>query len=531
MSVESIDDPLKAAPVWRLPRALVVLTVATALLSLWPFWSGLTQMWNWWIDSPEYSHGILIPPVAAFLVWQQKDRLERMPFTGSWAGLAVLLCGGAILVMGQLGTVYTLVQYAFVITLYGLILSFLGWRAFRMIAVPLAFLLFMVPFPQFVLANLSTKLQLLSSQIGVAVIRVFGVSVFSEGNVIDLGGYKLQVADACSGLRYLFPLMTLGFLMAYFYKGAMWKRIVVFLSSLPITVLMNSFRIGVIGVTVEHWGIGMAEGFLHEFQGWMVFMISAVLLLGEMAALNAVGHEAGNWRQVFGIEFPAASPVGARVRERRPPPSFLASTLVLLGFVALSALLPRPVEIYPQRLSFAEFPLELGEWRGHRESLDGIYSDALQLDDYLLANYADDAGDAVNVYVAWYNSQRKGEAVHSPRSCLPGGGWQMRDFGQRELAGANFAGAPLRVNRAVVELGNQRELVYYWFQQRGRVITNEFAVKWYLFWDALTRHRTDGALVRLIIASPPTAREADADRRLTDMAARVEATLTPYVPN
>jgi EpsI family protein len=103
-------------------------------------------------------------------------------------------------------------------------------------------------------------------------------------------------------------------------------------------------------------------------------------------------------------------------------------------------------------------------------------------------------GNVVNLYIAYYNSQRKGEAVHSPRSCLPGGGWQMRDFGQRsELPGVPVDGQPLRVNRTLIELGNQRELVYYWFQQRGRVIDNEFAVKWYLFWDALTRHRTDGA--------------------------------------
>ena len=127
----------------------------------------------------------------------------------------------------------------------------------------------MIPLPEFVLANLSTRLQLLSSQLGVAFIRLFDISVFVEGNVIDLGGYKLQVAEACSGLRYLFPLMTLGFLMACFYKGARWKRVVLFLSSIPITVLMNSIRIGIIGVTVERWGIRMAEGFLHDFRaGW-----------------------------------------------------------------------------------------------------------------------------------------------------------------------------------------------------------------------------------------------------------------------
>src|SRR5579859_5875780 len=297
MSAPSLDHPSPAIPVWRSPWGLIAAALVVGGLSVWPFWDGLAQMWLWWSNSPEDSYGILVLPMAAFLIWQQKDRLERMPFTGNWGGVGLILAGGAALVVGQLGTVFTVVQYAYVITLCGLALSFLGWTAFRLIAVPLLMLLFAIPLPQFFLASLSLKLQLISSQIGVALMRLFDIAVFLEGNVIDLGGYKLQVAQACSGLRYLFPLMILGFLIAYFYKGAFWKRAVLFLSSIPITVLMNSFRIGIIGITVEHGGIRMAEGFLHEFQGWMIFMISTVLMIAEIALLNRVGHESGTWRQ------------------------------------------------------------------------------------------------------------------------------------------------------------------------------------------------------------------------------------------
>jgi exosortase D (VPLPA-CTERM-specific) len=531
MSSQPIDLGAAAAPVWRWSLSPVLVALLVGVLSVWPFWDGLTMMWGWWIDSPEYSHGLLIPPVAAFLIWQQKDRLERMPFDGSWRGVAVTLFGGAMLVVGQLGTVYTIVQYAYVVTLYGLVLSFLGWRAFRLIAVPMLILMFMIPLPQFVMANLSTKLQLLSSQIGVAVMRVFDVTVFVEGNVIDLGGYKLQVAEACSGLRYLFPLMTLGFLMACFYKGALWKRIVLFLSSIPITVLMNSIRIGVIGVTVERWGIAMAEGFLHEFQGWMIFMISMAMMLGEIMLLNRLGREQGTWRQLFGVEFPIPAPVGSPSRRRRIPATFLAASALLVLFIVTSIALPRPTEIFPSRTGFAEFPMQLGDWHGRRQSLEGVYSDTLQLDDYILADYVNSAGEAINLYIPYYQSQRKGEAVHSPRSCLPGGGWQMRDFGQRTLTGVIVDGHALRVNRAVIELGNERELVYYWFEQRGRVIDNEFAVKWFLFWDALTRHRTDGAMIRLITPLPAASSEAEADRRMTELVGQFAPRLRAYIPD
>ena len=166
-----------------------------------------------------------------------------------------------------------------------------------MIWAPLLFLLFMIPLPNFLYNNLSAQLQLLSSELGVAVIRLFDIGVYLEGNVIDLGTYKLQVVEACSGLRYLFPLTSLAFLMAYLFKAAAWKRIVIFLSSIPITLLINSFRIGVIGVLVEYWGPGQAEGFLHDFEGWVVFMSSLGVLLsahqsiGVPQPLKSYGNE------------------------------------------------------------------------------------------------------------------------------------------------------------------------------------------------------------------------------------------------
>jgi exosortase D (VPLPA-CTERM-specific) len=530
MSVQSIDRDATGATVWRLSWGLAFVALAIGVLSVWPFWDGLSVLWDYWVEIPEYSHCLLIPPIAAFLIYQQKDRLERVTFSGSWWGVALLLLGGALLVLGQLGTVYTIVQYAYLISLYGLVLAFLGRPACRLIAVPLLILLFMIPLPAFFLNNLSTKLQLLSSQIGVGFIRLFGISVFLEGNVIDLGGYKLQVAEACSGLRYLFPLMTLGVLIAYLYKGAIWKRIVLFVSSIPITVIMNSIRVGIIGVTVEHWGTAMAEGFLHEFQGWMIFMVSAGLMLGEIAVLSRIGRRQGTWRQSFGVELPASTPAGAPPRTRQPPASFLAAGGLLVALIVATFVIPRPTEIIPDRTSFAEFPLELGAWRGSRQSLDAIFTDQLQMDDYVLADYVNDAGRSANLYVSWYNSQRKGEAVHSPRACLPGGGWQIKDFAQRTLPGVAIDGAPLRVNRAIVEQGNQRELVYYWFLQRGRIIDSEFAVKWYLFWDAVTRHRTDGAMVRLMTALPPGGSESEGDRQLTDLASRVAPDLPRYIP-
>jgi exosortase D (VPLPA-CTERM-specific) len=355
--------------------------------------------------------------------------------------------------------------------------------------------------------------------------------VFVEGNVIDLGTYKLQVAEACDGLRYLFPLMTIGFIMAYFYRAAMWKRVAVVLSSIPLTILMNSIRIGVIGVMVEYWGIGMAEGFLHEFQGWLVFMITAALMLGEIAALSAVGSQRAAWRDLFSIELPPPTPPGALIQRRSLPVPLFVAAAVLTAQLAASSLLPQRPEIIPMRASLSEFPSAVLGRNAHPVAMEQVYQDALKLDDYLLADYVDAAGSPVNLYIAYYSSQRKGESVHSPRSCLPGGGWQMRDFGQRDISGVRYNGQPLRVNRAIIELGDQRSLVYYWFVQRGRIVTNEFAVKWYLFWDALTRQRTDGALVRLVEPLSRGESEAQADRDLAAFAGAISQPMPEFVRN
>src|SRR5207245_1672825 len=154
----------------------------------------------------------------------------------------------------------TVQHYAFLLVIYGLVLALTGPAIFRRLWMPLLMLVFAIPLPSFFNNSLSLHLQLLSSGLGVWVIRAAGISVLLEGNVIDLGSYQLEVAEACSGLRYLFPLMTLAFIVAYLFRGPMWKRIALFLSSVPITIVMNSLRIGFIGITVERWGSGMAEG-------------------------------------------------------------------------------------------------------------------------------------------------------------------------------------------------------------------------------------------------------------------------------
>jgi exosortase D (VPLPA-CTERM-specific) len=418
-----------------------------------------------------------------------------------------------------------------VVVIAGCMLGVMGWRAFRLALPSLALLLLMNPLPAFVYNNLSAKLQLISSQLGVAVIRLFGISVFLEGNVIDLGNYQLQVVEACSGLRYLFPLFTLGVMVAALFKGRAWMRVVIVLSTVPITILMNSFRIGVIGVLVDRFGSAQAEGFLHDFEGWVIFMACTALLVAETWLLVRLAGDRRPLRDIIGFDWPAPRPIQARLLPRAVSRPAVAVLVVLLLAVIPARLIPQRADQPPARADFSEFPQQLGEWQGRRDRLDAPTLAVLQLDDYLLSDYGNAAGASVNFYVAYYASQRGEKAAHSPASCLPGNGWRMLSMADYEVPALRTGTEPLRVNRVVIEKGTDRQLVYYWFRQRGRSLTDEYSVKGYLLRDSLLRNRTDGALVRLVTPLRAGERDGAADARLAQFAQRAVPLLARHVPD
>lgn len=512
-------------PGWRLGGpAAWGMAVAATLIAV-TFHDGIWKLLQLWGEKEEYSHAYLIPVLSLFLAWQQKNELSRHEWTGAWSGVALTFIGLLTFFVGALSTIYAVIHYALIITIAGTLLSLVGVRSFRYLWIAVFFLFFMVPLPNFLYQAVSTKLQLVSSEIGVAVIHQFGISVFLEGNVIDLGSFKLQVVEACNGLRYLFPLSSFGFLCAYLYRGPFWHKALLFLSTIPITVFMNSLRIGMIGVTVEYWGQEMAEGVLHDFEGWAIFMACLAVLFFEMWILARLQRPRRSFSDVFFVEIPAPNPSLKNARPRALPTPFKATLALLVIGVLVSLSIAKREEIIPSRTDFDDFPLAVGEWRGQRDTIEQVYLDALKLTDYVFVNYVRPGSTAVvNFYTAYYDSQRAGESAHSPRSCIPGGGWKIEDLSEVQIGGH-------AANRVKIAMGDNKQLVVYWFQQRGRIITNEYLVKWYLFWDALTKNRTDGALVRLTTGLKDTETWEDGDKRLEQFAHDLGDTLKAYVPN
>ena len=506
-------------------HAAVVVAIAL-VVALFAFSDALFELVKRWVGQEEYSHGFLIPVVSAWLLWTRRQALRDSVGDPSWAGAIIILLAIAMHIVGQYSSIFILSQLGFIFVLIGLVLAVGGYSLLKVTFVPIVFLVFAIPIPYFIESKLTLQLQLISSQLGVDVIRLFQIPVYLEGNVIDLGYYKLQVVEACSGLRYLYPLLGLSFLAAYLFQAPFWQRLVVFLSGIPITIGMNGLRIGMVGVTVDRWGTQMAEGVLHFFEGWIIFVACAGILVAEIFFFARISGK--TFSQIFRV--PTISTKSLHQKSVGPTANLaLVSSLTLLCAAGLTAhLISHRSESIPDRARFATFPSNIGEWQGRSSLLDAAVEKGLGLDDYILSDYVKPRSKKpVNLYVAYYTSQRNGYAPHSPLVCIPGGGWLITGL---QRTSYQSLGTEFPLNRVIVERGGIKQLIYYWFDERGRNIADEYWAKWYLLVDAITKNRTDGALIRLTTTIFPDETEHDADKRLQSFMHDIVPSLATFLP-
>ena len=545
-----------------------------------------------WLIGHDWSRGdftycYLIPVIFLYLIWEKREQLLRLPSAPSWAGMISFCVGIGFFWLGELAGEFFTLYFSSWLVLVGLCWLHLGWQKLKVVAFPLVLTLAMFPLPNFLYGKISVQLKLISSEWGVAMMQLYGMSAYREGNVIDLGFTQLQVVDACSGLRYLIPLIVLGLLLAYMFKAAFWKRVVVVISTVPLSIITNSLRIALTGILHEVAGPKVAEGFFHGFSGWFIFMFSLAVLLGEMKILGfafkapkieklpltreeekeargarrkAQGTDdlrstvngQGSTLQGSGQEEAEGSKLKAKRKKSGgngsdddssplsiehsafssffSPPQFITA-VILLG---LTFGLSQGVEFrekVPISKPFDSFPLKLGEWTGTRQTMEQEFVDTLDLSDYTIINYKDGGGRTVNFYVAYYESQRKGESIHSPATCLPGSGWVFKKAGRTSVPMPAMEDGSMPVNRALMQKGDVRQLSYYWFPQRGRILTNAYQLKLFAFWDALTRHRTDGALVRVITPVYESEDLQEAEARLQEFVRAITPVLAEYIPD
>ncbi|WP_175478903.1 VPLPA-CTERM-specific exosortase XrtD [Rubrimonas cliftonensis] len=494
------------------------------------FWSGLVSLVDAW-SVPEYSHGPIIPLISTFLFLREMRAAPPVdrPVTDRWPGVAVLALGLLMGLLGNLVRIPDITTYGFMVWIAGLVLISFGLRRGAIFWPAILHLVFMLPLPQFVYWQVSVGLQAVSSQIGVALIQAIGIPVYLDGNIIDLGLYKLQVAEACSGLRYLFPMLSFSYVFAVLYQGPVWHKIVLLASAAPITVMMNSFRIGMIGVLVNYFGIEHAEGFLHTFEGWIIFVACIVILFLEAMLLQQLTRRPKRLSETLDVEFEGLGVQARRVLDVVPSAALIAAAALTSAAAVGWAAAPEREIVRPDRELLVFFPRVIEEWRGAPRLLEPEIERVLGADDYHSAGYVSEvSGASVDMFVAYYHKQTEGNGIHSPEVCIPAGGWEVSRWRQLEVAvdGA----APFEVNRAMIQKGLNRQLVYFWFEQRGQRLTSDYAVKAITVLDSLTTGRTDGGLVRLITPLEPGEDEALGDARLQQFMQAMLPRLSAFIP-
>jgi exosortase len=257
-------------------RAVLILVACASFLVL--FAPVLARLVQDWANDGNYSHGFLILPLALYFVWERRKRLAVIPPQPTLLGLGVVAAGLAMLLAGVLGAELFLTRLSIIVVAAGAILFLFGWATCRVLVFPLSFLLLMIPIPALVFNQIAFPLQLLASRVGESVLSALGIPVLREGNVIVLAHTSLEVAEACSGIRSLISLLTLGIVYGYFTDPRIGMRTLIALSTIPIAIVTNGARVAGTGVAAHYYGVAAAQGFFHTFSGWLVFVVAFGLL-------------------------------------------------------------------------------------------------------------------------------------------------------------------------------------------------------------------------------------------------------------
>jgi len=261
-------------------------------LVIWIYCRILAKLvFDWWL-LPDFSHGFLVLPFALYMVWAKRKTLAGVQLAPRWTGVAVILAGLLVLLLGVYGAELFLSRLSLVIVLVGLVLSFGGWPLLKELRFALAVLLLAIPIPAILFNQITIPLQVLASKLASALLPLFGVPVLREGNIIELAAMKLEVAEACSGIRSLMSLFTLAVFYGYLLEKSVPRRVLLALISIPIAIAANAARILCTGLCVQYWDAEKAMGFFHEFSGGVMFLVSLACLIVFHRVLSLIPGKA-----------------------------------------------------------------------------------------------------------------------------------------------------------------------------------------------------------------------------------------------
>ena len=258
---------------FRIPLPVWNWTIISALVVA-VYWHVLVKLVTAWLEIPDYSHGVLVPFFACYLIWAKRKTLLRTKIEPTWSGILVVALALGFLLVGEFGAELFLSRVSLIILCAGLVLAFGGWRLLKELRFALLVLLLAVPIPAIVFNQIALPLQSLASKLATALLHSMGVTALRLGNIIELPSMRLEVAEACSGIRSLVSLFTLTIFYGYFLEKTYLRRVALALASIPIAIAANAVRIFGTGMCIQYWNAEEALGFFHQFSGWLMFLVS-----------------------------------------------------------------------------------------------------------------------------------------------------------------------------------------------------------------------------------------------------------------
>jgi len=491
------------------------------------YWVPLKVMVNTWRNNEDYSYGFLIPLISAYLFWEKRKVLREISLQGFWGILPILVFFVLFSLYGILGSSGNISMPSIPI----LIILFTGFcfgiESVRKLILPLGFLFFMIPLPPIIDRYIGLYLKTISSKLGGALIGLFDIPVHVSGNVIDLGVIQLQVVDACNGLRYIFPLLALGILYAYFFERVAWKRIFCVLITVPLGVLINALRIGVTGILANSFGRQFSEGFFHAFSGWILFVTAFIILflIGRLLAFFPQNVKVN--KESF-ASMPV-SDVTLYTDGKKTKKAFLLS-IVILSCVAVLSLSTGTLPAIKIKGGMQNFPLQFGNWQGKYELVDPVIIKESGAEDAFSGYYSNLSGDAVSLYLGYRSSAflSNENFFHSPTVCIPSTGWVEQEVKRKTIANVPYFDN-LDVTMMVIEKGGVRQLLYFWFQTKDEATYDKNINRFDLSIHALRRNNTHDLFIRPVTTLSETESIENAQKRLDGFTREMMTALLQYL--
>jgi len=476
----------------------------------------------------DYSHAFLMPFITGYLIWEKRKSLKDAKIKPIWASFPLMVFTFLFSIYGILGSDISAARISWWLWLVCIVLFCYGLYLFKILFLPILMLGFIIPLPNCVQAPLTMSLKLASSKLAAVIIRVVNIPVYLDGNILDLGHTQLQVVDACSGLRYVLPLIALGILCAYFFQKNIWKRVVLVFLTLPIAVLMNGVRVSLTAILSQWISPKAAEGFFHGFSGWLVFLLSFSLLMVFSYILKLLPPKEVKKRQNVSNLYSNSVKTHYKRQERSNIIPFTI-TVGLLVVILVASLSTSTMPKIKLANGMAAFPLEFKGWKGTPGSIDPKILKKSGAEEAFQATYINDKNEIVSIYIGYRGTpfMEGEEFFHSPTVCLPSSGWKVLKQEKHTIPDASPHYKEFVVRKMLVEKMGQRQLVYFWFQTKSKIAHIIFQNRFHLAIHALRKDNTYDLTVH--VYTPIEENERTAQNRLDNFIRDLEPILVRFL--